>query len=116
MNDSNVNILPEHIRANLAKCQSHQQMLCLECGYDGLVGVVNESREYKWAWFMPFILLSLYGIYEVFNPHRLYSGGFVSNVPPIWLFLIFGLLAGVFGIAVKKTFLCPNCERELHKK
>lgn len=122
MSQPEIKVLPEHIRANLAKCSQHVQMVCLECGYDGLIGVQRQERKYKWLWFLPFVLVSVYGsiiaVYAWMNPYVLYNGsigGLAKQIPSLWVFVVCGGIAGVFGIDVKKFYLCPNCECVLKK-
>ena len=105
-------LLPEKIRANLAKFNKHTNLTCLECGYVGLVGVVRKKYEFKLAWFVPFLLVTLYTIFvmslALLNP---FSPSL--NMPNIWFSLISGGVAGIFGTEIKMVYSCPNCESEL---
>ncbi len=112
MSDAACTMLPEKIRANLAKFNQHTNLTCLECGYVGLVGVVRKKREFKLVWFIPFLLLILYTIFVIslalLNP---FSPSL--NIPNIWFYSISGAVAGIFGTETKTVYSCPNCESEL---
>ena len=89
------------ILENLKKCKKHVSILCLECGYNGLMGVKSEKSQWGRA------LLFGTGI-------ALISMNFIglSNSVIVW-----GLAVGALSEVFKtRTLLCPNCEKDLIQK
>ena len=116
----NVAVLPEKIRLNLAKCQNHQQMTCLECGYSGLMGVYREVRH----WRKPIVVVAVIYFSLALYASFLSGANEALDVVATLVFLLFpswvNYLVGAFIFLTISTktqmFLCPNCERELVKR
>jgi len=110
-----INIIPENIRANLAKYEKHIKLTCLECGYVGLMGHVREEKKYR----TPLVVISLIIIlfFAVTNlVPSLYGYGFLTAYIPTWMKLGAGILIGVFIVKRSNILQCPNCEKELVQK
>lgn len=88
--NSNINNLtPEtspEMRNNLKHYSEHVEMLCLECGYKGPMGVIKEIKKFDLPWWAV-VLLILCGVG--------------------WLILlVLGILSGFY---VSYLCECPNC-------
>lgn len=112
-----VNVLPEDIRKNLAKSQVHHKLLCLGCGYDGLMGQCREVSQWRWPLVVIAIFLAIFGIYFSFlGGTNAWMDGVAAvlffSFPP-WVYLVIGLAVSYFVKYTIPIFLCPNCEREI---
>jgi len=98
MNDTSQQALPPKILGNLKKYKNHVSIMCLECGYSGLMGVKSEKAKYLTAFGMATLI-------------TLIAAGFVSLscLPMVWGGS-FGVLS---GLLVTKILSCPNCEKDL---
>lgn len=102
-----INSIPEAIRLNLSKYQSHRQVTCLECGYVGLMGIIGviEKKASSWPLYLFAGFIGLFGI-TIVGPAGL-----------IVLLIVGGLIGAFLGIqdnANRKVRVhCPNCLREL---
>ncbi len=83
---------PESIRAELRRYDKHISLICLECGYNGLMGVVKTTVPWYFSYWV-LVPLFLTGI---------------GLLPA----LILGILA---GLSQKCTTVCPACKRTLHQ-
>ncbi|MCK0915074.1 hypothetical protein [Acinetobacter pittii] len=93
------NILPEHIRANLKQYESHHQCTCLECGYQGLMGVKQIITPWWATWWAFLIGCALVFIGSGFN---------------IFFCIGFGFFWGVLRKTNTGAILfCPNCRSDL---
>jgi hypothetical protein len=98
-------ILPEHIRANLARYRVHRQCACMQCGYVGLMGVHREENKYSSAQFFK-ITSGAIAVFAVILVISALSG---SAGFPWWLGLSVGAVIA-FSLGGKNTYLaCPNC-------
>ena len=93
--------LPDHIRENLKKFNTHRQVTCLECGYVGLMGINNSKTSIAIFWMVLIavcIFLATLGIsfYIIF---------FMVFFVGIFKKLLFG-----------DNVVCPSCERDLKTK
>ncbi len=78
------------ILAKLREYDERSSVLCLECGYNGLMGI--EGKHVPW-----------YLTWWVLIPILLTGVGFVP-----------ALALGIWrGVSVKKTVRCPNCDSQL---
>ncbi len=92
-------ILPEHIRANLKQYEGHHGCTCLECGYQGLMGVKQIVLPW-WATWWAFLA----GFVVVFT-----VSGF-----NIFIGLIYGFIWGLLRRNNTGAILCcPNCKNDL---
>ena len=99
--------IQESIRINLAKYQSHKQVTCLECGYEGLMGVskIIENKRSSWPVYALATLVFMFGTF-LFGPLVILVG------------LILGGMLGVYlgskdNASRKFHVVCPNCLEEL---
>ncbi|HCA5292490.1 TPA: hypothetical protein MW255_001058 [Acinetobacter baumannii] len=94
------NILPEHIRANLKLYESHHTCTCLECGYQGLMGVKQIIFPWWATWWALFVGLILVLFFSGFN---------------YFICFLFGIFWGVFRKNSTSAILfCPNCRKDLY--
>jgi len=84
--------IPAHVRDSLKQYQQHKIVLCLECGYHGLMGIVKGSTRVPW---------------------------YLSNTVMVLLVLTgIGLIpAVIIGLwrasETKVLVVCPNCNQQL---
>ena len=88
--------MSDRIRENLKAYKKHRTVTCLECGYNGLMGVTKETLAGMGFW-TGLILISV-TVTFIFG-----IGGFGFCV----------LLGAFLGIMSKAKVMCPNCNREL---
>lgn len=109
MSNAAFTVLPENIRANLAKCNNHKEMTCLECGYVGLMGVLRTEVKYRYPVIaLALILIAILGIFDF---STILAKG--VNGVPFWSYVLAALIFSPFLKTEKKFWLCPNCEKEL---
>ena len=78
--------------------EKHEKCMCLECGYDGLMGIMGEETPWYyagWIW-LPIIIIM----------------GVTTLIGGIGL-LIFWILSR--GQTRKQYLFCPNCESKLSR-
>ncbi len=88
--------MSDRIRTNLKGYKKHKTLTCLECGYNGLMGVTKETFSGTMFW----VALGIFGFI---------------------LGLMFGIVGFILGIGVgvvgglisKAKVMCPNCNKEL---
>jgi len=84
--------IPDNIRQSLAQYKRHKLVLCLGCGYNGMMGVVEGSDKVPWYLSWPFLIfLILTGI------------GFIPAL----------VLGALRGMSTKVQVVCPNCNHVL---
>lgn len=88
--------MSDRIRTNLKGYKKHKTLTCLECGYNGLMGVTKETLSGLGFWISLLIVGFLLG----------------------FLFGAIGWIAGlavgvVAGVSSKAKVMCPNCNQEL---
>lgn len=103
--NKNAGQVPPEILENLRPYKQHINRLCLECGYNGMMGVVKVKRPwYTSFWF--FILLTVF----IFVP----IGLIMFGIDPLWTGIALGV---IFGLATRNNkqiiTLCPNCKKEI---
>ena len=105
-------MLPEHVRANLAKYSEHENLTCLECGYSGLMGVAQKTDRVspKKFWTYSIIALAILGFIDIVLSMK------GASILPLWLHAIVGLGVAIFTMGSVKTYECPNCNAALAKK
>lgn len=108
-------VIPEKIRKNLAKHEKHVKLTCLECGYEGLMGLVREDKKYRKPLVIMALLFLAFAGAANFIP-ALYSLGFMYGSLPVWIKFGIPLAIGVFMIKRTQIIQCPNCEKELAKR
>lgn len=85
-------ILPDHIRAALARHAEHKTATCLACGYYGPMGVVKGSARTPWWFSWPvLIILCLTGV---------------------GLAVVFALVV-LRELTKAHDVICPNCSKQL---
>ncbi len=96
--EQNYSQLPEKIRLNLKKYEKHRQVTCLECGYDGLMGINNPKYSGAIFWIV------LFGI-------AMFLTTLGVNFWIIFFIVFFATFfkKSLFGDKV----VCPNCEKDL---
>ena len=99
--EQNYSQLPENIRLNLKKYEKHRHVTCLECGYDGLMGINNPNYSGVIFWIL------LFGV-----------AMFLTTLG-INFFIIF--FVALFAVLIKNSLfgdkvVCPNCEKDLVAK
>lgn len=118
--NTTINVLPENIRKNLAKSQIHHKLLCLECGYDGLMGQCREIDHWRWPLVVIAIFLAVFGIYFYgFGGTNEWMDAITALLFfsfPMWVYLVVGLAVSYFVKYTIPVYLCPNCEREITRK
>jgi hypothetical protein len=98
-------ILPEHIRANLATYQKHQACTCLQCGYVGMMGVHTSEQKFSNALAIGVgvVLIGLLIMIDIKLK--------LTNQPGLSVFWY--LAAGGIGALItyprKVVLACPNC-------
>lgn len=93
----NPNLSPK-ILSNIKKFKKRQSILCLECGYNGLMGVKEEKIKFGRCFLFATIA-------------TLIAADFCSLYT---LPMVFGAVFGIgTALFLKITLLCPNCEKEL---
>lgn len=107
----NHTVLPEHIRASLAKYSEHANLTCLECGYVGLMGIRAKERKTPPAKMIAYGLVFL-GLLALVLLYTTVKG---INIP-WWLCLIAGAILGGFITGVINHYECPNCNADLTQK
>lgn len=96
--------IPEHIRMHLKKFDTHQNSTCLECGYDGKMGVKASIVPWYATWWS---IIAVVGVLALFSAEIFPLFGFMGAA-------ILGLFLGVMRIAVSNTILvCPNCNSDI---
>lgn len=106
-------ILPEHIRANLAQYSKHQQCTCLHCGYSGLMGVHREEETVSNSKATG-IFCVIAGIFILCD---IYLAMKEQSLLPWWILIIFFVCISVYQVSSKQVYLaCPNCNSELKVK
>lgn len=92
-------VLPEHIRANLKQYESHHRCTCLECGYQGFMGIkeiVTPWWATWWAFFAGFVVVFIVSGFNVF------------------IGIFYGLIWGILRKNNTGAILCcPNCKSDL---
>lgn len=111
-NSQGGSVLPEHIRASLAKYSEHEQLTCLECGYSGLMGVAHKTDRVPQKKFWLYMLTTL-GIIAMIDISLTMQG---AAILPWWLHLGAGLGVALFTAGSIKTYECPNCNAALNRK
>ena len=90
--------IPGHILESIKKFEDHQTVTCLECGYNGMMGVKANIVPWYVSWWTISIVIVVFAIFG--------GAGFV-----------FGLVLGLLRLAfVKHLVVCPNCNSELTTK
>ncbi|MGK5017045.1 hypothetical protein [Janthinobacterium sp. HLS12-2] len=111
-NNQGMTVLPEHVRANLAKYSEHEQLTCLECGYVGMMGVAQKTDRVSSKKSLTYLVIALAIL--VFIDIVLSMKG--ASILPWWLHAIVGLGVAIFTTGSVKTYECPNCNAALGKK
>jgi hypothetical protein len=108
----NHQILPEHIRASLAKYNKYQQCTCLACGYSGQMGVHREENKVgnTKGWI---IILSILGILALISIQQQMAG---KPIIPFWFMGLVGIGLGIYSSRKNIYVICPNCNSELEIK
>lgn len=107
-----VNILPEHIRASLAKYTEHTNITCLECGYVGLMGIKSKTKKTSTTKKVTYSFLFV-GIIFVINVYLTIKG---ASILPLWISLLGAcILVFILGGDIN-IFECPNCSAKLSEK
>jgi FHA domain len=96
--DSGVSTIPAHIRENLKAFDNYQNLMCLECGYSGMMGVkANIVPWYVSWWTIAFVGI----VFAIFS-----GTGFGIGI-------LFGVCLGIMRFAlIKHVVVCPNCGTE----
>jgi hypothetical protein len=85
----------------LGQYEQHKDLLCLECGYDGPMGVVNEGQPSSWFLRWPGFFLMAFVVVFLLGVH----------------FIISMVIAFAWGSAHKNakkaTLHCPQCEQHV---
>lgn len=93
--------LSAQIRASLAEHKKTTELLCLECGYSGLMGVIRTVKPW-WGRWIVIIVCSLLSI--AFGINLVVS-------------LIFGLVWGVSAAAAERQeCVCPQCRKTIRQR
>lgn len=105
-------VLPEHVRASLAKYSEHEQLTCLECGYSGLMGVAQKTDRVpqKKFWMYMTIAVTIMLLIDV----MLTMQG--AAIIPWWLHILVGMGVAIFTAGSIKIYECPNCSAALSRK
>ena len=104
--ENDINRIPESIRTNLGKDQSHRKLTCLECGYVGLMGIseVIAKKSSSWMIFAVAGGVALFGL--LLGPIGL-VGGIVIGV-------VIGVYSGMSDASNQKVHVeCPSCLKKL---
>ncbi len=105
INDSSKNFVDENILIELKKSNEHKDLLCLECGYSGPMGVGEKIVP---LWIRVMITLPIILIVVGFI---LYS--IVANTSLISS-IIMGVIVYLIGKSInKRYYICPNCKTQL---
>ena len=91
-NNQGMTVLPEHVRANLAKYSEHEQLTCLECGYVGMMGVAQKTDRVSSKKSLTYLVIALAIL--VFIDIVLSMKG--ASILPWWLHAIVGLGVAIF--------------------
>ena len=87
-------VMSDRIRINLKGYKQHQVVTCLECGYNGLMGVSKETFSGPVFWIPLTIFMVLISLF-------------------IHIGLLFNLALGIFiAVSRKAKVVCPNCNIE----
>ena len=86
-NNQGMTVLPEHVRANLAKYSEHEQLTCLECGYVGMMGVAQKTDRVSSKKSLTYLIIALaiLGFIDI----ALSMKG--ASILPLWLHAFVGL-------------------------
>nr|WP_314625445.1 hypothetical protein [uncultured Janthinobacterium sp.] len=111
-NNQGMNVLPEHVRANLAKYSEHEQLTCLACGYVGMMGVAQKTDRVssKKSLIYLIIALAILGFVDIVLSMK------GASILPLWLHAIVGLGVAILTTRSVKTYECPNCNAALGGK
>ena len=87
--------MSDRIRTNLKGYKKHKTLTCLECGYNGLMGVTKETYSGPAFWIPVIIIILVIGMF-------------------IHIGILFGVALGLFFAVMSKAKVeCPNCNQEL---
>lgn len=100
-------MVSEEIRSELKKHKRLTQMLCLECGYNGLVGVLKSKPPwYLTNWVLIPLMFLISVIFTV-------TGGVIGFVAGL---VVCGFLGIMAAEATKTIAKCPFCGRTITQK
>ena len=107
----------DEIRMELKKCRKNtpKAHLCLECGYNGIMGVSTQKVEKRWI-----IKGIIYTGIEIFITWFIIG----TNTPPVgvwggttWSYRILGAVIVFTWIYLsRKCWICPSCKQVLAPK
>ena len=99
-------ISQEQVRANLAKYQNHELVMCPHCAYIGPAGFIGYATAEGFSTGLA-VLLLVAGLAAII---------FQANGYPMWLFwlVVFPLLAYI-TVGPSKVYECPCCVAEIKK-
>lgn len=105
------------IRASLKQYTAHRRLLCLECGYEGLMGIKSSTLPWYGTWWFILSLLAvtlvLRSFVDAYTRMRFgESGGDWVLAPAVCL----GLLRIVGGFDRRQELVCPSCRQVLTVK
>lgn len=96
----------EAIRSTLKQFKKRKKVLCLECGYDGLMGVLRSARPVVATIFYWTVMIGLGGFFSLFSV--------VNIVMAVLGVLFLAALGALFLAATEKHYVqCPQCNRTL---
>lgn len=101
---TNKNYVPENIREKLRQYDHIEEKTCLECGYQGLMGLKEQHIHwYATIWAKLAILIILLGLISRHNFR--------------FMFIVMFIVAYFLGNMdeCEYTYVCPNCDEEIHE-
>ncbi|MBS3954070.1 MAG: hypothetical protein KGZ88_14060 [Methylomicrobium sp.] len=101
---TSADMVPVEILEDLKKYDSHMDnMLCLECGYTGKMGVIKSGLQPFGAAFLALIFTA-----------GMAGTGYLGI---IYLSVLFGFFwVFIMQMSAQPTLSCPNCQAELDKR
>ena len=104
--DNGYTIIPEHIRENLKKFSPNitaNEILCLECGYQGQMGFTNK-RSWDFGSFFNILFWGLFAFGLLLTAAT--GGGFLVIIALV--LCIYWCLKNIGG-NITTFYHCPNC-------
>lgn len=95
-------MIDEKVLSNLKKYNKHEERTCLECGYQGLMGIDKHVTSVYLRIPIKVILFIIGNVLYVFSDRSLLVAlGILAIIMPIWTKIN------------KRYVYCPNCEQKL---
>ena len=110
---------------NIKKFDSNKECRCLECGYNGLMGIVRNKMNPSLAVLsgvgFAIIMFFVFSVVFFFLMEVVIGAGLDDTLITVFIILIALAVMGwtinlIRDMSSKKVLLCPNCEKEIIEK